>query len=150
MIMEQNKEIIRQLYTEIAALRQRTVSYRSRGTGVTHYAVPAKHSSLKAFSRFFLDISEAFPDYEITIDNIIVKGDRVMARYTIMGTHKKHFLGVAPTFKKMMVTGIDVFRLSNGKVVEHWDAAHQINALPETSQAQRTMPPINQKEHSFA
>jgi predicted ester cyclase len=150
MIMDQNKEIIRQLYTQVASLRQRTVIYRSRGTGNTHYAVPAKHSSLRAFGRFFSDISEAFPDFEITINNLLVKGDRVMARYTIMGTHKKHFLGVAPTFKKMMVTGIDVFRLSNGKVVEHWDAAHQINALPETSQVQIPMTPIDQKEHSFA
>jgi hypothetical protein len=39
-------------------------------------------------------------------------------------------MGMPPTNERMKITGIDVFRLDNGKVTEHWDAAHQMSAFP--------------------
>ena len=54
-----------------------------------------------------------------------------MVRYTICGTQKNPFMGIAPTNERITITGIDIFRLDNGKVVEHWNAAHQICALPQ-------------------
>jgi len=69
------------------------------------------------------------PDYEFNIDNMIVKGDRVMARYTISGIHKGELMGQPPTNERVTITGIDVFRLDEGKVVEHWDAAHQMSVI---------------------
>ncbi len=83
---------------------------------------------LNAFERFFTAVGEAFPDYELNIDHLITKGDRVMVRYTICGTHKGEFMGMSPTNERMTITGIDVFRLDNGRVIEHWDAAHQMRA----------------------
>ena len=55
-----------------------------------------------------------------------------MTRYTITGTHKAHFMGMAPTNETVNICGIDIFRIESGKVVEHWDAAHQIKALSNT------------------
>ena len=78
---------------------------------------------------FFFSVSEAFPDYKLFINNLKVKGDKVMAKYTISGTQMGSFLGMMPTQEKMTVTGIDVFRLNNGEVIEYWDAAHKIEAL---------------------
>jgi predicted ester cyclase len=134
MNIEDNKEVVRQLYMEVSSLGNQNVTGGRRGRGFTQYTSCAKPSSLKAFNRFFSTVSEAFPDYKLTIDNIIAKGDRVLTRYTICGTHQRDFMGMAPTYERLTVHGIDVFRLDNGKVVEHWDAAHQISAFPSVEQ----------------
>jgi predicted ester cyclase len=127
--MESNQEIVRQLYVDVISGRNPYITQSPTGSGFTQYTVSAKPSSLKTFSNFFAKVREAFPDYELTIDSLIVKRDRVMARYTICGTHKGEFLGISATNEKMAVTGVDIFRLENGKVVEHFDAAHQVCAL---------------------
>ncbi len=129
MVIEQNREIIFQLYTHLCSHYQ-SRNYHAKVNSLTSYAKSARPTCLKAFKRFFGSVSEAFPDFKINIDNLIAKEDRVMARYTISGTQKGQFLGLAPTNEPMTISGLDIFRLDNGKIVEHWDAAHQISALP--------------------
>lgn len=68
--------------------------------------------------------SAAFPDFHYTIEEIIVKGDKVVCRITIHGTQKGKFLGIAPTGKQVMVTGIDIFRITDGVIVERWGTFH--------------------------
>jgi predicted ester cyclase len=132
MKLEQNKETILQLYQEITSRNPFEAGNQTGGNGFTQYTVSSRPSSLKAFHQFFASVATAFPDYQLNIDNLIVKGDKVMARYTISGTHQGDFMGLAPTHQKVTITGIDVFRLDKGRVVEHWDAAHQINAVPQS------------------
>ena len=125
-----NSEIIRQLYLETTANIRRDSGYRTFQVKFTQFTFPHRSSSLKTFGTFFSAVKEAFPDFVLNIDSLVTKGDRVMARYTISGTHKGNFLGLAPTHQKTTISGIDLFRLNDGKVVEHWDAAHQISILP--------------------
>jgi len=133
--MDQIKETIRRLYEE-AISGQRSSGLKPDVINITQYTVSARPSSLEAFYRFFTEVSKAFPDYELRIENMIVKGDRVMVRYTITGTHVEHFMGQSPTHEKTVIFGIDIFRLENDRVIEHWDAAHQINALSRTTREQ--------------
>lgn len=133
--MDQVKETIRRLYEE-AISGQRSSGVRPDSINITEYTVSARPSSLEAFYRFFTEVSKAFPDYELRIENMIVKGDRVMVRYTITGTHVEHFMGQSPSHEKTVIFGIDIFRLENDRVIEHWDAAHQINVLSRTTREQ--------------
>jgi predicted ester cyclase len=55
------------------------------------------------------------------IEDLIAEGDKVVARLTTSGTHQGVFLGLSPTGKRVMVTGIEIFRLAGGKIVEHWN-----------------------------
>jgi len=71
-------------------------------------------------SRGMAEFLTAFPDLQVTIPDLIAKGDKVWA-YTIMrGTHKGEFMGWKPTGKKIEVEGVEIARLVNGKVVEQW------------------------------
>jgi steroid delta-isomerase-like uncharacterized protein len=62
----------------------------------------------------------AFPDAHITIEDIVSEGNRVVIRWTGRGTHKGNFGRIAPTGKAVTVTGIDLVRISKGKVQENW------------------------------
>jgi steroid delta-isomerase-like uncharacterized protein len=78
----------------------------------------------------------AFPDFHTTIEDLIAEGDKVVARCTTRGTHKGEFLGIPPSGKPFTFTWISIFRIANGKIVEHWgeeDALgwlQQLGAIP--------------------
>jgi steroid delta-isomerase-like uncharacterized protein len=62
----------------------------------------------------------AFPDLKATVDDIFAEGDRVAYRWSTRGTHLGDWLGIPPTGYHMAATGITVFRIAGGKVVEGW------------------------------
>ena len=71
----------------------------------------------------------AFPDFKVTLDQVIEQGDKVVTRWTTTMTHKGEFLGFAPTGKKATVTGTTILRILNGKIVEGWDNWDQLGLL---------------------
>lgn len=62
----------------------------------------------------------AFPDVHFTEDGLLVDGDKVVSRWTFHGTHRGEFLGVVPTGKHVAFTGINIYRIAHGKIVERW------------------------------
>lgn len=77
-----------------------------------------------------------FPDIQWTLEDMVVEGDKVAARFTMRGTHQGNFMGVPPTGKKIEVPAMNFYRLSNGQVVEEHGQPdllgllQQIDALP--------------------
>lgn len=61
-----------------------------------------------------------FPDFKCTIDDMVAEGDKVVIRWTGVGTHKGEFWGVAPTGKKVKMKGASIIRIEEGKMVEEW------------------------------
>jgi len=68
----------------------------------------------------FQSMFDAFPDFEMTAEDTIVEGDRVVIRVTARGTHQGEFMGIPPTGKRIEVPLIDISRIRDGKIVEHW------------------------------
>ena len=62
----------------------------------------------------------AFPDLQFTLEDLVVEGDRVVARWTCRGTHRGVFRGLAPTGKRVTFTGMTLYRLAQGKIAEQW------------------------------
>jgi len=81
-------------------------------------------------------LRNAFPDFKATIDDILAEGDKVVIRMTWSGTHKGEFMGVPATGKSVSFGVIDIIRITNGKVVEHWgqmdsmSLMQQLGAIP--------------------
>jgi len=62
----------------------------------------------------------AFPDLHIEIEDLVGEGDRVVRRFTATGTHTGPFMGVAATGRAVVVTGIGIDRVVDGKLIESW------------------------------
>ncbi len=79
----------------------------------------------------------AFPDLQLTIEDIIAEGETVMARWSCRGTHKGDLSGIAATGKQVNISGVSIARLANGKLAEgwvNWDALgfmQQLGVVPE-------------------
>jgi steroid delta-isomerase-like uncharacterized protein len=81
--------------------------------------------------RFMGEFQEAFPDFHTEIEDQIAEGDKVVTRWTMRGTHREEFRGIAPTGKELEITGIGIFRFSDGKVVESWDNFDQLGMMQQ-------------------
>jgi predicted ester cyclase len=75
---------------------------------------------IDTFRQFATEMHTAFPDAHIEVEDMIAEGDKVTARVTMSGTHQGEFQGIAPTGNRVRVRAIDIFRIANSKIVEHW------------------------------
>jgi predicted ester cyclase len=73
----------------------------------------------KAVHRTFL---AAFPDGHVTTEDLIAEGDQVVERFSFRGTNTGLLMHSPATGKKVTFSGVSVFRIANGKIVEHWGA----------------------------
>ena len=73
----------------------------------------------------------AFPDVRLTIEDLIAEGDKVVSRWTAIGTHKGELMGIAPTGKPTTVTGCDIAQYQNGKLVEAWAGYDMLGMLQQ-------------------
>ena len=96
--------------------------------------------------RFMGEFQEAFPDFHTEIEDQIAEDDKVVTRWTMHGTHRGEFRGIAPTGNALEITGIGIFRFSEGKVVESWDnfdqlgMMRQLGAIPTPEQSEEASP----------
>jgi len=74
-------------------------------------------------------LRSAFPDFKITIDEVVVAGDKVWARQKGGGTNLGRFAGHAPTGRKAFIDVLDVCRIEDGQIVEHWGVPDQLGMM---------------------
>src|SRR3954447_11527690 len=96
--------------------------------------------------RLYSSIREAFPDFHAEIHSQLADGDRVTTYKTYHGTHEGPFLGVAPTHRRIHFETIDVMRVQNGKITDHWGVGNLLSLLQQIggwtppADAQATIP----------
>jgi len=93
---------------------------------------------LKQFVGVYL---RAFPDADITIEDQLVEGDRVVTRWTGRGTQTGEFMEMPPSGKKVAVPGVQIDRFSGGKIVEEWTLFDQLGMLQQLGAVPATKQP---------
>ena len=147
MSAEENKAVLRRwieaynerdLETEAAVLAPDYVAHVP--------AAPGPLEGLEAWRQFSGSFAEAFPDIRLAVEDIFSEGDMVAARVDFRGTHRGEFQGIPPTSKEVAFTSIEVNRLRNGKVEEHWveldllGLMQQLGAIPEPGHSEEASP----------
>lgn len=105
---------------------------------VVHFpAVPEPILGLEAFGELHAMVHTGFPDYDVTIDDILAEGDRVAARWTLRATNLGEFFGFPPSGRRIEVEEFAMFRFAGGKPKEIWlmpdlmGQLQQLGMLPE-------------------
>jgi steroid delta-isomerase-like uncharacterized protein len=81
---------------------------------------PPGISPKQATIAFFAARLQGLPDLKVSIEAIVADNDMVAASFVYEGTQQGVLLGVLPTGKRMRFTSCDIFRVSDGKIAEHW------------------------------
>jgi steroid delta-isomerase-like uncharacterized protein len=69
----------------------------------------------------FRAIFARMPDVQARVEDRVIQGDKVVARMTFSATHTQPMQGIAPTGRRFELRTIDIWRVENGKLAEHWD-----------------------------
>jgi steroid delta-isomerase-like uncharacterized protein len=83
------------------------------------------------FIKFHEDFFTAMPDFNYTVNKIVSEGDTVMMYSTVTATHLGEWLGNPPTGNKLNFDTVDIFRIENGKIAEHWDVADTLKLFTQ-------------------
>lgn len=79
--------------------------------------------------------------WNMTIEDMIAEDDRVMVRWSSQGLHQGELAGLPPTYRQVTNSGINIFRVANGRIAEVWDIMdrmwlwQQLGVLPELKEA---------------
>ena len=76
-------------------------------------------------------LRSVFPDLKLTIEDSVVQGDMVWARITARGTQRGPLMGRPPSGKTFAITVIDIARIVDGKMVEHWGVADRFHQMEQ-------------------
>jgi steroid delta-isomerase-like uncharacterized protein len=82
-------------------------------------------------SKIAADFRAAFPDLRMEVALILAEGDLVAARWTTEGTNTGAGAGRAPTGRRARFSGVNIFRISDGKVVELWNHRDDLGLMQQ-------------------
>ena len=122
MSSEANKALVRRFYDEVTNGRNVTVLDELLAPNFEGFKVEGHGhgQNREEFKHMITMVLNAFPDHHQTIHDWIAEHDKVVTRWTVQGTHQGEYVGIAPTGKRVKITGMDIFRVVNGKIVEVW------------------------------
>ena len=139
--LEDNKAVVRRHYEELFNNRNLDIAAEITAADyIEHGVAPLRSSrgqaadpveSLKGTVRW---LTSAFPDLRIEVDDMIAEGDKVLAYITMRGTHRGEFQGLEPTGRTFEAKAMHLFRIRDGKAVEHWAVREDLPMLLQLGQ----------------
>jgi len=98
---------------------------------VWHWAPPGVAPDREGYKQFVTMSFAAFGDVHCATEDAIAEGDKVVVRWTWRATHKGEYMGIAPTGKKVTLTGIAISRIVDGKIVEEWGEMDNLGMMEQ-------------------
>ena len=85
---------------------------------VQHYAGKENIEGIDAFKEYVTNLRTGYPDFHLSVEELIIKDDRIVWRWIITGTLTGTWNDIPPTGKNMRVEGVGILRVVDGKIVE--------------------------------
>ena len=129
---EANKALTRRIYEEI--VNQKNLDIVDEVFAPDHVEHmppnPDIHGS-EGMKQFFAMLFAGFPDIQFTVEDQIAEGDMVATRWINTGTHQGEFMDIPPTEAQAVTTGVCIFRIENGVIVEDWTYADFLGLMQQ-------------------
>jgi steroid delta-isomerase-like uncharacterized protein len=98
---------------------------------VEHDPMPGATPDREGFKAMVRGLREAFPDLHLDVEDQLVDGDRIAERWSCTATHEGEFMGIPATHRHVEVHGMDISRLQDGVLVEHWTQLDMVSLLQQ-------------------
>jgi steroid delta-isomerase-like uncharacterized protein len=92
-------------------------------------AMPEDIHGPEGFKQYVSGYRSAFSDLHLEFEDQIAEGDKVVTRWTGTGTHDGELSGIPPTGKRVTLPGMEIVRISGGKLVEGWEGYDTMNLM---------------------
>lgn len=142
MSIEGNKAIVRRICEEIYNQGHLAVADEVIAADCVEH-VPGSPPGPEGLKRFLSVLRTAFPDLQVTLEDLIGEADKVTWRWALQGTHQGEFFGLPATGKHARWAEIQIGRFADEKLVEHWNSIDRLELLEQLGvapQAQERSP----------
>jgi len=121
MSTEQNKAIVRRIYEELLNQEKKSVIDEIYALDlITHDPFMGTVTGVEAFRQLLHMFDAAFPGHRAQVHHVLAEGDFVTVLHIHTGKHTGPFMGMPPTGRDIVINGVEVFRLQDGKIAEFW------------------------------
>ncbi|HEY7122375.1 MAG TPA: ester cyclase [Ktedonobacterales bacterium] len=130
---EVNKAIVRRIWEEVFNRRNLALADELLTPDSINHETPpgVTAEGPESLKQIVTMLKAAFPDFRMTVEDMIAEGDQVVSRTTLSGTHQGTFMGIPPTGKRFRQQQIHVVRVSDGKAAEHWAVRDDVGMMQQ-------------------
>jgi steroid delta-isomerase-like uncharacterized protein len=131
MSVEENKALARRVLEEMFNKGNLEVIHELLAPDYVDHdpAMPEDIHGPEGFKEYVGAYRSAFSDLHLEIEEQIAEGDRVVTRWTGTGTHDGELAGIPPTGNRVTLPGMEIVRISGGKLVEGWEGYDSMNLM---------------------
>ncbi len=128
---EENKVIVRRFFEEGPSKGNIKAADELLSPDFSMYTPLPASPGIEGIHEVITTCRAAFEHLNVTIEDMVAEDDRVAARFTAHGIHKGDFMGLPATGKQITMTGIEIFRIKEGKIVELWGEANLFGLMQQ-------------------
>ena len=135
-----NKATFRRFYdamtTGDAELISKTIDELVEPDALIRTPLPIEATGAQILKEVFARLHRAYPDLQITVEDVIAEGDKVVSRNSVTGTHQGEYMGIPPTGKSVTYNEIFIVRFEGARIAETWGVVdvlsqmRQLGAIP--------------------
>ncbi len=130
-VEEQNKEVVKRYWNGKWNERRPEILDELMTPDVVYHGTSMEMNGVEEYKQVYNMYRSALHDTQITIEEIIAEGDKVMTRLSMSSVHKGDLAGIPPSGKTLTGTVFTVFRLDNGKIAEEWEILDELGMMQQ-------------------
>jgi steroid delta-isomerase-like uncharacterized protein len=128
---EENKEIVRHFFEEGPSKGNLAAANELLSPDFTMHIPLPTSQGIEGINEVIITCRAAFEHLNVTVEDLIAEGDKVVARFTARGIHKGNFMNLPPTGRQITMGGIEIFRLKDGKIAELWGEVNLLGMMQQ-------------------
>jgi steroid delta-isomerase-like uncharacterized protein len=126
--MSQAEEVLRGIY---GAINSGDLAQLEKYVADDYVEHSEGYQGVEPFQQQIAAFRAGFPDLQVTVDDLLVDGDRFASRTTVTGTHTGDLMGMPATGQRISVEAVDIGRVENGLAKERWGGLNMYSMLTQ-------------------
>lgn len=128
--LKRNKQVTERIWSELVnGCRLEALAELVSPDFIDHAPLPGLPNDVNGLRQRLQILHRAFPDFHSTILDLVAENDKIVAFVISSGTHQDDFAGVPATGRHFSIQEIQILRIADGKMVEHWQVADLFGML---------------------
>ncbi|HET6883501.1 MAG TPA: ester cyclase [Pirellulales bacterium] len=128
--LKRNKQVVERIWADLVnGGRLESLEELVSNDFYDHAPLPGLPADVGGLRERLRILHRAFPDFHSAITDLVAENDKIVAFVVSSGTHREEFAGVPATGRRFAIQEIQIFRIVDGKMVEHWQVADLFGML---------------------
>jgi len=129
MSIEENKAIVRRFFEEGPSKGDLVAANELLSPNFSLHTPLPSAPGIQGINDIITTCRAAFEHLNVKVEDMVAEGDKVTARFMARGVHRGSFMNLPPTGRPITMTGIEIFRIEDGKIAELWAEANLLGLM---------------------